>query len=186
VTRSYRLDAPAHAIAAALGADAGGDVWQGGDVAFGTYAPVVIRVPDRGRMMVPRLWGVPPPPGREHPLASLRNLESPFWIGTLRHTQFRCLIPVTAYRGATASPDAKGWYSVPSAPIFALAGIWRDSEIPSFAIVSTEPNALAEANRAKVMPLILHPQDYGLWLTGDWKQAQRLVSSFPSQLMRME
>jgi putative SOS response-associated peptidase YedK len=185
VTRSYRLDAPAHAIAAALGADAGGDVWQGGDVAFGTYAPVVIRVPDRGRMMVPRLWGVPPPPGREHPLPPCAIWKAPSGSAPcgIRSSAASSPSPPIVERRRALTPRA-GTPCLPRRS--SLAGIWRDSEIPSFAIVSTEPNALAEANRATVMPLILHPQDYGLWLAGDWKQAQRLVSSFPSQLMRME
>jgi putative SOS response-associated peptidase YedK len=55
--------------------------------------------------MVPRQWGVPPPQSHslrvEHPVTHVRNLDSPFWIGTLRHTQFRCLVPMThSWRGA--------------------------------------------------------------------------------------
>jgi putative SOS response-associated peptidase YedK len=48
--------------------------------------------------------------------------------------------------------------------VLAAAGIWRDSEIPSFAILTVE-----------AMPVILHPQDHGTWLHADFKLARRLV-----------
>lgn len=155
---SYRLDANAVQIAAALGADPAGDVWPGGPVAPGGYAPVVIRDKERGRILVPRLWGVPPPPRGEHIVTHVRNLDSPFWIGTLRHTQFRCLVPMTAFHAKG------GWMEYRTRPVLAAAGIWRDSEIPSFAILTAE-----------AMPVILHPQDYGTWLHADFKLARRLV-----------
>ncbi|MBC2665373.1 SOS response-associated peptidase family protein [Novosphingobium flavum] len=184
----YRLDARADQIASALGADTNGDVWGGGDVAPGQYAPVVIRGQDGVRRMVPRQWGVPPPPRGEHVVTAVRNLASPFWIGTLRHTQFRCLVPVTRYLEGGSRPGAGAprWFSLPSAPIFAFAGIWRDSEVASFAVLTTEANGPAARNRPGTMPVILHPEDYGLWLSGDWKLARRLAAPFPSQLMHCE
>ena len=73
---------------------------------------------------------------------------------------------------------------MPSQPVFAFAGIWRDDgEMRSFAMLTTEPNSLIEAVHPKAMPLILHPEDHAVWLSADWKQAQRLVEPYPSQLM---
>lgn len=155
---AYRLDADAAQIAAALGADSARDVWSGGLVAPGAYAPVAIRDKDRGRILVPRLWGVPPPPRGEHIVPFVRNLDSPFWIGTLRHTQFRCLVPMTAFHARG------GWMEDRARPVLAAAGIWRDSEIPSFAILTAE-----------AMPVILKPQDFGTWLHADFKLARRLI-----------
>ncbi len=166
----YRLDAPADRIAAALGAQQGGDVWPGGGVSPGGYAPVVVRGRDRLRRLVPRQWGVPPPPRGTHPVTHLRNVESPFWIGTLRHTEFRCLVPVTAFRSGAR------WFGVPSAPVFALAGVWRDSEVPSFAILTVAGDGLYPLEDAATVPLVLRPEDYTPWLTADWKQAQDLVT----------
>eukprot|EP01037_Dinobryon_pediforme_P017544 gene17544-17747_t len=114
----------------------GGDVWPGGGISPGGYAPVVVRGRDRLRRLVPRQWGVPPPPRGTHPVTHLRNVESPFWIGTLRHTEFRCLVPVTAFRSGAR------WFGVPSAPVFALAGVWRDSEVPSFAMLTVAGDGL--------------------------------------------
>jgi putative SOS response-associated peptidase YedK len=166
----YRLDASAAQIGAALGADPGPDPWQGGSVIPGTFAPVVLRGKAGTRYMIPRLWGVPPPPRGTHPVTHVRNLESPFWIGTLRHTEFRCLVPATAFRSGAR------WFGVPAAPVFALAGVWRDSEVPSFAILTVAGDGLYPLENATSVPLVLRPQDYALWLAADWKKAQDLVA----------
>lgn len=174
MTAPYRLDATAEQIAAALGADPGGDVWAGGGVAPGGYAPVAVRGRDRSRRLVPRQWGVPPPPRGLHPVTHVRNVESPFWIGTLRHTEFRCLVPATAIR------CGQGWFAAESAPVFAMAGIWRDSEVPSFAILTVAGDGLYPLEGVATMPLVLRTADYAPWLSADWKLAQDLVS--PSRL----
>jgi len=183
----YRLDAPAHQIADIFDAQAGGDPWAGGYVAPGRPAPVIVRQ-DGGRVIVPRMWGVPPPPKGDHPITNIRNLTSPFWIGTLRHIGARCLVPVTSFQewGGRAGARTQHWFSLPSQPIFAFAGIMRDSEVPSFAFLTTDANPLVGSVHPKAMPLILHPEDYESWLAADWKRASQLVAPFPSQLMRME
>jgi len=182
----YRLDVPANQIADAFGIDAGRDPWAADYVAPGKYAPVVIRA-DGQKVMVPRVWGVPPPPNGDRPVTNVRNLDSPFWIGTLRHTMFRCLIPVTSFQewGGERGRRTQHWFSVPSEPVFAIAGIWRDSEVASFAMLTTDPNPLVEAVHPKAMPVILHNYDHDAWLRADWKEARQLVASYPSQLMSM-
>ncbi len=189
----YRLDAPANQIAARFGADAGADPWAGGYVAPGKFGPVILRGKDGGRHMAPRQWGVPPPAkvaaegGRA--VTNVRNLTSPFWVGTLRHTEYRCLVPVTAFqewaqeKDASTGKRAQHWFHLPACPVFAFAGIWRDSAVPSFAFLTCEPNRLVGAVHPKAMPLILHPEDWETWLSADWADAQKLVAPFPSQLM---
>ncbi len=180
----YRLDRPAKAIADVFRADPGPDPWNGGYVAPGKFAPVIVRGRD-GLRMVPRLWGVPPPPRVDRPVTNVRNLESPFWIGTLRHTEFRCLVPVTSFMewGGEKGARTQHWFSVPSEPVFAFAGIWRDSEIASFAFLTCDPNPLVGAVHPKAMPLILPPEDHARWLTADWADARAMVEPYPSQLM---
>ena len=160
---AYRLDVSADRIADAMRADPAGDVWQSGEVVPGGYAPVVIHDREKGRHMVPRRWGVPPPPRGEYVVPFVRNLESPFWIGTLRHTQFRCLVPMTHFRARD------GWLADSAQPVIACAGIWRDSEIPSFAIVT--------AGAAGALPVILQPDDFDTWLSADIDIARRLLGS---------
>lgn len=184
----YRLDAPANQIATAFAADPGPDPWAPDYVAPGKFAPVIVQG-RAGRYLAPRFWGVPPPPksaaegGRT--VTNVRNLDSPFWIGTLRHTEFRCLVPVTSFMewGGEKGQRKQHWFSVPSEPVFAFAGIWRDSEVPSFAFLTCDPNPMVAAVHDKSMPVILNPWDYDRWLTADWAEARGLVEAFPSQLM---
>ena len=184
----YRLDAPANQIATAFAADPGPDPWAPDYVAPGKFAPVVVQGKE-SRRLVPRFWGVPPPPkvaaegGR--PVHNVRNLDSPFWIGTLRHTEFRCLVPVTSFMewGGVKGQRTQHWFTVPSEPVFAFAGIWRDSEVPSFAFLTCESNPLVGTANDASMPVILNPWDYDRWLAGDWAEARKLVNPFPSQLM---
>ncbi len=184
----YRLDSSAKAIAGLFAADPGADPWTGDYVAPGKFAPVIVQGKD-SRRLVPRVWGVPPPPkvaaegGR--PVYNVRNLDSPFWTGTLRHTEFRCLVPVTSFMewGGVRGAKTQHWFTVPSEPVFAFAAIWRDSEVPSFALLTCDSNPLVGAVHDKSMPVILNPWDYDRWLTGDWADARGLVDPFPSQLM---
>ncbi len=190
----YRLDAPADRIAARFHADQGKDPWQGGYVAPGGFAPVILRGRDRTRLIAPRLWGVPPPGAGgmgARPVIHARNLESPFWIGTLRHSERRCLVPATSFQ--IWSSDRNGpegrrhacWLHVPAEPLFAFAGIWKDGEIPSFALLVTDPNRLVAAIRPSAMPLIIPAEYHDDWLAADWKTAARLVQPFPAQKMAM-
>lgn len=200
----YRLDATADAVGRVLGAEARGDPWRGGHVAPGSFAPVVTAgremvagpAPSGGRprRMVPRLWGVPPPPTvhatPRHGILSVRNLESPFWIGNLRNSEFRCLVPCTAFMEWGKTRDREGkrrqhWFACADQPVFAMAGVWKDSEIPSFALLTCEANAMLRAAGRDSMPVILPPDPAALdlWLRGGWDRVQALVVPYSSSLM---
>ena len=186
----YRLDTHANQIAAHFGAEMGDDPWNGGYVAPRRPGPVVVGTGERGgrRRLTPMLWGFPPPPQGRAPVTNVRNLTSPFWIGTLRHTDRRCLVPVTSFQewSGTAGAKRQHWFVLPASPIFAFAGIFRPTEDwTCFAFLTCEPNRLVGAVHPKAMPLILHPEDYESWLSDDWPMASRLVAPFPSQLMTM-
>ena len=188
MTNLYRLDAPASRIAATFGAEAGGDPWTGDYVAPARPAPIIVSDGRSGsrRYLRPKLWGVPPPPQGDRPVTTVRNLESPFWIGTLRHAELRCLVPATAFALWSGQAGAKKqrWFSVPSQPVFAFAGVLRQGEDwPCFAILTTDANRLVEHHSPAAMPVILHPEDYGRWLSGEWRDAVRLAAPYPSQLM---
>ncbi|MBC2670641.1 DUF159 family protein [Novosphingobium piscinae] len=160
---AYALDAAAVAVGRALQADVGADPWSGGEVQPGGYAPVIVADGGGGRQLVPRLWGVPPPPRREHLVPFVRNLDSPFWIGVLRHRQFRCLVPLTRFRRGSQ------WWEPAGGAISACAGLWRDSEIPSFALLTSgEPAGL---------PVVLAPAAMEVWLHADIRLARSLVEA---------
>ena len=204
MTVLYRLDASAPVIASAFNARSGADPWAGGHVAPGQFAPVItagrefIAGPRPAgkrleRRMIPRLWGVPPPsvPDASRSVLTVRNPESPFWIGNLRNSEFRCLVPATAFMAWGKGVDSKGkrlrhWFACADQPLFAFAGVWKDSEIPSFALLTCEANALLRAAGRETMPVILpaDPQAQDDWLYADWKRASRLIAPHASSLMR--
>lgn len=205
MTMLYRLDATAAQIAETFGARRGADPWAGGHVAPGSFAPVVAAGREfvagprpAGRTlearMIPRLWGVPPPPSagaRGSGVLTVRSPDSPFWIGNLRNAEFRCLVPATAFMEWGKGTDSEGrrirhWFAPADQPLFAFAGVWKDSEVPSFAILSCEPNALLREAGRDAMPAILPPSREGwqLWLHAGWERAQALVAPYPSGMMR--
>ena len=202
MTVLYRLAADAAAIARHFGAAAGSDPWGGGTISPGSFAPVLttgrefVAGPRQERQplrMVPRLWGVPPPPAAfdaARGVLSVRNPDSPFWIGNLRNSEFRCIVPATAFMEWHKGRDAEGkrkqgWYAVADQPVFGFAGVWKDSEVPSMALLACEPNAaMREAGRDS-MPVIL-PADrkaQDLWLNGAWDRASKLIAPYPSSMM---
>lgn len=204
MTLLYRLDTTAAVIAQSFGVRATDDPWSGGHIAPASFAPVITAgrelIPGplrkRGeRRIIPRVWGVPPPPnvpydGRNAVL-SVRNPDSPFWIGNLRNSEFRCLLPATAYMEWSKGVDVEGrrrqnWFAPTDQPVFAFAGVWRDSEVPSFAMLTCEANAFMRSQGQDRMPVILPPdpaaQDQ--WLHGEWRRVRALLQPYSSSLMR--
>ena len=202
MTMLYRLDAAAPAIARHFAASAGDDPWAGGYVAPGNFAPVITagrefiagaRTQRGPRRLTPRLWGVPPPPAAldaSRAITSVRNPDSPFWIGNLRNSEFRCLVPATAFIEWGAGVDVEGRrerfvVTVPDQPLFALAGVWKDSEVPGFALLTCPANALLRSLGRERMPVIVPAttpaQD--IWLHGGWDKAAALIMPFPAPAM---
>ena len=204
MTKMYRLDCTAAQIAAAFGARAGDDPWAGGHVAPGGFAPIITagreavagpRDGNQPRRMVPRIWGVPPPPSAgdiSRPVLTVRNCDSPFWIGNLRNSEFRCLIPATAFMAWGKGHDAQGrrrqlWIGAEDQPIFAMAGVWKDSEIPSFALLTCEANAALRAEGLDRMPVVLpaDPRACETWLRAGWDRAEALVAPYSSSFTKI-
>lgn len=202
MTMLYRLDASAAAIAVRFGVSQGADPWSGGTIGPGRFAPVITAGreavagprPDHLPLrMVPRLWGVPPPPAADDPtraVLSVRNTDSPFWIGNLRNSEFRCLVPASALMVWGKGRDPEGrrercWFGCADQSLFALAGVWKDSEIPGFALLASETNALLRAAGRDSMPAILpgDPAAWRTWLYAGWDKARALLAPYPSSLM---
>lgn len=202
MTVLYRLAADAAAIARHFGALAGIDPWGGGMVSPGSFAPVLtmgrefVAGPRQERQplrMIPRLWGVPPPPAAfdaARGVLSVRNPDSPFWIGNLRNSEFRCLVPATALMvwgrvDPTTGKRRQLWLGPSDQPLFALAGVWKDSEVPSFALLTCEANAAWRQAGHDGMPVILPPDPaaWQVWLRAEWKRAADLLQPYPSSLI---
>lgn len=205
MTALYRLDAPAAAVSAHFGARAGDDPWAGGYVAPGSFAPVIttgrefVAGPRQERLprrLIPRLWGVPPPPssgdtGRA--VLTVRNPDSPFWIGNLRNSEFRCLLPATCWFEWGDAIDTEGrrerWrITCPDQPLFAFAAVWKDAEVPCFALLTCPANtALRNLGRDRmpvVLPFSSAAQD--IWLRASWAKASTLIASCPAETVRAD
>ena len=200
MTKLFRLDASAGEVAARFGASAGADPWQRGHIAPGSFAPVgtggrefvagACPADDPPRRILPRLWGVPPPnaaidPGRG--VLTVRNLDSPFWIGNLRNSEFRCVVPATAMMewgkvDPVTDKRRQQGLSCTDQPLFAIAVVWKDSEVPSFALVTCEANAAWRTLGRETMPAILPPDPAAIdvWLRGDWPRAAALIAPYSS------
>ena len=205
MTRLYRLDRSATAIARHFGAHAGADPWTRGYVAPGRFAPIITAgrefvagpAPGRGtRRIVPRLWGVPPPPSASDPsrtILTVRNTDSPFWIGNLRNTEFRCLVPATTFVEWSDAIDVEGrrlrrHYTLAEQDLFAFAGVWKDAEVPGFAILTCPANATLRREGRDTMPVILPPgrDAQECWLHGGWAEAKTLVKACPDGVLRRD
>ncbi|WP_338243232.1 SOS response-associated peptidase family protein [Aurantiacibacter hainanensis] len=202
MTMLYRLDADATAIGRAFGLGVGDDPWTGGYVSPGSFAPVITAgrefiagpgQPGQPRRLVPRLWGVPPPPSAHdaaRPVLSVRNTDSSFWIGNLRNPEFRCLVPATAFmEWGQRHADGKRRqhrFACADQPLFAMAGVWKDSEVPGFALMTCPANAALKRIGRDTMPVVLPPEPrmHDLWLRGGWDRASALLQPYSSSLMR--
>lgn len=152
----------------------------------------VVREDGGRRVLDVMQWGVPlhMKGARGQPIVknvtNVRNLTSPFWKSTIGKPDFRCLVPVTDFcewEGETGSKQER-WFSVPSRPIFAFAGVWRPTEQgKSFAFLTCAPNEIVKPVHPKAMPVVLHDEDFDGWLSGEYDSVCALASPYPSQLM---
>ncbi|PTR06475.1 MULTISPECIES: SOS response-associated peptidase family protein [unclassified Novosphingobium] len=110
------------------------------------------------------------------------------WTGP----EHRCLIPAMAYAEAVGPSGemTTTWLSIRSMPVFAWAGLWRDSEEwgPVYTGVMTD-NAPELAHVHDRSPVILAPEDWPTWLSGPadglaqfdrpWPAADVIVDATP-------
>ena len=202
MTVLYRLDCPSVQVARHFGAAGGADPWAGGAVSPESFAPVLTmgrefvagpRQAGQPLRMVPRQWGVPPPRSADETgrgVLTVRNPDSPFWIGNLRNSEFRCLVPATAVMAWGRLDPTTGkrpalWLSCADQPLFAMAGVWKDSEVPSFALLTCAANAVWRDAGHAVMPVILpgNPGAWGTWLRAEWTRAAALLQPYSSSLV---
>jgi putative SOS response-associated peptidase YedK len=186
----YRLRASVDAIVAAMSIDVLGEINLPPDELFPRRPAMVVRGDAAERRAGALEWGFPLPPQGRAPVTNVRNLASPFWRSALANPARRCLIPATEFCEWEGEKGAKiaRWFSVPSQPVFAFAGLWRPGESDNegyFAMLTCDPNQMVAPVHPKAMPVILHREDYEHWLTAPLEIAQVLAAPFPSQLMAM-
>jgi putative SOS response-associated peptidase YedK len=102
-------------------------------------------------------------------------------------------VPVTSFCEWEGEKGSKleRWFSLPAAPIFAFAGVWRPTaEGKAFAFLTCgydgNPSThIVGAVHPKACPVILHQEDEERWLSGEVDDVCSLATAFPSQLMRV-
>lgn len=172
----YRLKSTAGEIARLFEAEARTDWVPPASFHPDRPAPVVGHGRE-GRVLAEARWGVPPPAAGRRPVVNVRNLASPFWRGALARPALRCLVPADDFCEWTDTPDPgtgrkrQMFFARRDGAPFAFAGLIRperqgSGELPRFAFLTTEANALVAPVHAKAMPVILSPQAWGPWLEG--------------------
>ena len=159
------------------------------------YPGLVVREAEGRRVVESMVWGFPlrlksmKPESKPKPVNNIADLRKSMWIGLARKSQWRCLIPVTAFAEAEGAKGAKTrtWFSVKGQPIFAWAGLWRQSEEWG-AVYSGTMTDCNEAIRPvhDRMPVLLQPHEYDTWLRGDFETILSFQDrSFPDELIEM-
>lgn len=136
---------------------------------------VVVRETAGQRVVQSMTWGFPlrlktmSPTAKPKPVNNIADLRKGMWIGLARKPEWRCLIPVTEFAEAEGEKGSKTrtWFSVKDEPIFAWAGLWRDSAEwgPVYSGVMTECNEAIRPVHDR-MPVLLHRDEYDQWLHG--------------------
>ncbi|MFW2349226.1 SOS response-associated peptidase [Qipengyuania sp.] len=112
------------------------------------------------------------------------KLDSFFWRYSFEER--RCLIPATAWAEAEGPRGGKtrSWLSRPDADLFAVAGVWRNSEEwgRCFSMVMTEAcGAAAECHTR--MPVLLRDEDWPRWTDGSPEEALKLCRPWEGPLV---
>ncbi|WP_066725724.1 SOS response-associated peptidase [Sphingomonas pituitosa] len=191
----YQLRKSAAEVAAHFGVDnpvqsnAGEEVYPG-------YPGMVVREEAGARVLHSMVWGFPlrlkgmSPTAKPKPVNNIADLTKPMWVGLARKPEWRCLIPLTGFAEAEGAKGAKTrtWFSVKDAPIFAWAGLWRDSAEwgPVYSGVMTDCNEAIRPVHDR-MPVLLHRDDHDRWLHGSFDDILGFQARcFPDDLIVME
>lgn len=191
----YQLRKSAAEVAAHFGVDnpvqsnAGEEVYPG-------YPGMVVREEAGTRVLQSMVWGFPlrlkgmSPTAKPKPINNIADLTKPMWVGLARKPQWRCLIPLTDFAEAEGAKGSKTrtWFSVKEAPIFAWAGLWRDSAEwgPVYSGVMTDCNEAIRPVHDR-MPVLLHRDDHDRWLHGSFDDILAFQARcFPDDLIVME
>lgn len=159
---------------------------------------LVITETDGTRQLRSMTWGFPLAqkskksglPLKPKPVNNIANLDSFMWRFIAPRPEHRCLIPVTEFAEAEGAPGAKTrtWFSVTDQPVFAWAGMWKDSDEwgPVYSGMMTDCNGAIRPVHDR-MPVILHADEHEAWLRGSIDDVRGFQGRcFPDHLISME
>ena len=112
------------------------------------------------------------------------KLDSFFWRYSFEER--RCLIPLNGWAEAEGAKGSKTrtWLSLPDTPVFAAAGVWRDSEEwgECYSMVMTDSEGSPASDVHSRMPVILAPESYAGWVSGSPDEAFALCRAWDGDL----
>ena len=184
----YTTRASAAEVAALFSARLPANTNAGPGAVYPGYTGMVVRGDAGDRVVEGMTWGFPfkpkdaKPESRPRPVNNARadKLDSFMWRYSFEER--RCLIPVTEFAEAEGPKGSmtRTWFSLPDQPVFAVAGIWRDTPEwgPAYSMVMTEAcQHVADVHTR--MPVILRPGDWADWLDGAPDDAAILCRPYP-------
>lgn len=164
------------------GANLGSEVYPG-------YPGAVIA----GGSVRSMIWGFPlvlkskktGKPLKPKPVNNARTDKLDSFMWRYSFEERRCLIPLTAWAEAEGQKGAmtRTWLSLPDQPIFAAAGIWRNSDEwgECYSMVMTD--AVGEASEVhNRMPVILQAGDYERWQVGTPDEVKALCVGYADEI----
>lgn len=167
-----------------------------GEEVYPGYPGMVVREEAGARVLQSMVWGFPlrlkgmSPTAKPKPVNNIADLTKPMWVGLARKPEWRCLIPLTGFAEAEGAKGSKTrtWFSVKVAPLFAWAGLWRDSAEwgPVYSGVMTDCNEAIRPVHDR-MPVLLQRDDHDRWLRGSFDDILGFQARcFPDDLIVME
>lgn len=162
-----------------------GEVYPGGQ-------GMVVRQVDGQREVGSMVWGFPlrlkgmKLGSKPKPINNARTdkLHSIMWRYSFEER--RCLIPVSEFAEAEGEKGAKTrtWFSLPNEPLFAVAGLWRQTDEwgLAYTMVMTEA-CIHMADVHDRMPVILRRDDWNDWLGGAPDDAKLLCRPYPDLMV---
>jgi len=146
------------------------------------------------------LWGLIPSwskdPSIGNKLINARGetlAEKPSFRGSFKYK--RCLIPVDGFYEWKSHPGSTSktpyFIHMKDRKPFAFAGLWDEWQSPdgdsvrTCTIITTDPNELMSTLHSR-MPVILHPDDYAIWLDPAPQTPEKLmhlIKPFPTENM---
>jgi putative SOS response-associated peptidase YedK len=151
----------------------------------------VVRMENGERRFALVRWGFVPSWAKEvkpgKPLINARGetvLEKPTFRNAMRRR--RCLVPADGYYEWSGEAGRKTPYFITrkDQDLFAFGGLWEHwmgadgSELETAALMTITPNADVAVIHDR-MPVIIAPEDYETWLTGDVEDAAKLIRPAP-------
>lgn len=146
-----------------------------------------------GETLRPMVWGFPlvlkskktGEPLKPKPVNNARTDKLDSYMWRFSFAERRCLIPLTAWAEAQGVRGSmtRTWLSLPDQPIFAVAGIWRDSEEwgKCFSMVMTDAAGTASEVHSR-MPVILKGESYDRWQFGTPEEARSLCAAYQGEV----